>query len=96
MAVHLGNRTLSVSLTKPLDLMVFVSDSLDESEPSISKKRVGVVKYFGILYIEDLNWISPIGKSLIQDDMRRHGLRLTLGNQTPSWSQITGPSSDAP
>ncbi|KAF9654361.1 hypothetical protein BDM02DRAFT_3264890 [Thelephora ganbajun] len=51
---------------------------LDESEASISKKPVGKVRYFGILYVEDLGWISPNGRRLIHDDMRRRGLKLTL------------------
>ncbi|KAF9786950.1 hypothetical protein BJ322DRAFT_1052869 [Thelephora terrestris] len=53
------------------------ASGLDESEASISKTH-GKVRYFGTLYIEDLNWISPKGRSLIHDDMQRRGLNLTL------------------
>ena len=73
----------------------FALDSLDESEASITKKRIGQVKHFGILHIDDLNWISPNGRRLIHDDMRRLGLKFTLGNQTLSRSWAVASSSNS-
>lgn len=80
MADHQGNRTPSASLMESRGLMSFIliSYSLDESEASVSKST-GKVRYFGALHIEDLSWISPNGRRLIQDDMKRRGLNLTLG-----------------
>jgi hypothetical protein len=56
--------------------------SLDESEASVTNST-GKVRYFGVLHIEDINWISPNGRNLIHDDMKRRGLNLTLGKLTP-------------
>lgn len=66
----------------PRGLISLISYRLDESEASI-RKSAGKFVYFGAIHIEDLNWISPNGKRLIYDDMRRRGLNTTLGKYTP-------------
>ena len=59
--------------------MSLASCRLDESESSISDSS-GKFRYFGILHIEDLSWVSPTGRRLIQEDMKSRGINLTLGD----------------
>ena len=77
MVDHQGNHTLQYPQWN-WELISLTSSSLDESETSI-KKFPGKVRYFGTLHIEDLTWISPKGRNLLKDDMKRRGLNLSLG-----------------
>lgn len=63
---------------EPRGLISLVFYSLDESEASVSEST-GKVMYFGALHIEDINWISPSGRRLLHDDMKRRGISFTLG-----------------
>jgi hypothetical protein len=72
---------------EPRGLISLIFYSLDESEASINKSTKKIkFRYFGAFHVEDLSWISPTGRRLIHDDMRRRGLNLTLGKSTPPQS----------
>lgn len=65
---------------EPQGLTPLIFYSLDESEASIRKySGKSKYRYFGVLHVEDINWISPDGRRLIQDDMRRRGFDPSLG-----------------